>query len=349
MLVLFTLAIAGTLCYRGIAAANKTPTGYGFGDPERAMLAAVTIGSTAVLCLVMAMISKASLKEWSKEVPYTAVAMKAYKSEHGVEINEDEDSEFLNLLCMSFVTIAVFSLMAVAQLLFSFTYIFAESNSVRINPPALQKGHMVWVTEVATSIAEIFVGYILYEVVTWFMGWEKYKIWSLIHHGGFLIMGIFIRGVEALPLVGCSAVAMEASSSFLVVHMIARQLEGCDKLSDFSFSIFAPLFIFCRLLCYTTAIIEMFILYFAYFDEVCPAVMAQPYFHIITWISFGGLALQWGWSMNLFKKILRTWDRKKDVGPEDVEVPAVTRVEPQNEKEDATAVNQAVHSVVKSV
>jgi len=345
MLLLFTLAIGGVLCYRGMAAANKTPTGYGFGDPERAMLAGITIGVTAVLCLVMSLISKASLKEWSKEVAYTATARKFYKKEHGIEIDEDDDSEFLHLMCMSFVTIAVFSLGAVAQLIFTFTYLFAESNSVRINPPALQKGHMVWVTELVTTFAEIFIGYILYEVVTWFMGWEKYKIMSLVHHGGFLVMGIFVRGVEALPLVGSSAVAMEASSSFLVVHMIARQLEGCDKPSDIAFVIFAPMFIFCRLICYTAAIIELFILYFGYFDEVTPAVIGQPYFHIITWISFGGLALQWGWSPNLFKKIMSRWCGSKPKVSEDVEVPAVTP-KVQDEMEDANAISHRQNELV---
>lgn len=38
--------------------------------------------------------------------------------------------------------------------------------------------------------------YILYETVVWFRGWENFAALSLVHHGGFLLMGLVMRGVE---------------------------------------------------------------------------------------------------------------------------------------------------------
>jgi len=300
--VLFDLGVLLTLWWRAQRAAEGI-TAYGFQDPERAALGLGTICITALLCYVIAVVGKYLIGDWVKNVQYTAAAI-----EKGVE----KDEEFLHLCVMSYLTVIVFSICGPIQFGLSLMVMFSGDNSIRVNPPSLQAdGKWTVVVEMITCIAEIFVGYILYETVVWFRGWENFAALSLVHHGGFLLMGLVMRGVEALPLIGASAVAMELSSPVLVVHMITRQLYGWERLSESSFVAFAPQFIVCRLVCYTAALGLMFNIYFAEFELVAPRLMEGHFFHILAWLSFAGGLLQWAWSPNLFSRLIRKCSPRK--------------------------------------
>lgn len=159
--------------------------------------------------------------------------------------------------------------------------------------------------EVATCNGEIFTGYILFEFLVWFLGWEKYTFVSFVHHGGFLFMGILLRGIEVLVYPGTSAVAMEISSPALVIHMCARQLHGWEEISSVAFNIFAPLFIISRLLCYSIAVGVMLHAYITEFDYFSPRLMKGWCFHLQVWIIVAGGLLQWSWAPVVLSKLWR--------------------------------------------
>jgi hypothetical protein len=291
------VAIVLTVLRRALLAGDGQVTSYGFSNAGRAAEGIVTIVASAIICGALAQLCKYLIRDWVKKVKKTRAAV-----EHGVE----KTDEFLHLCCMSYITVVVFSICGPAEFILSLFVIFSGDENIWVNPPSLQPDtHWIVIVEMITCISEIFIGYILFEFIVWFLKWEEYNVTSLLHHGGFLVMGIVMRGVEALPIIGASAVGMEVSSPALVVHMICRQLDGWKQTSENAFVAFAPWFILARLISYTTALALMFKVYFSDFGLVSPRLMNNAFFHILAWLSLCGGLLQWMWSPNLFKKMWR--------------------------------------------
>lgn len=154
-------------------------------------------------------------------------------------------------------------------------------------------------------IGEVFTANMIYQLLFWFLGWEK-GLDSLAHHVGFLIAGCLVLVFVVYGKLAMFAVAMELSSPFLNLYLLARMLDGklLALVSNVAMVVFTILFLFMRLGCYSFAVFEFHYLYW-FRRELFPlwTPLAATYGIMITFTL--GWVLQLFWAKVVVLKALK--------------------------------------------
>jgi len=153
-----------------------------------------------------------------------------------------------------------------------------------------------WVDILTCRLGEAFTGNMVYQLVFFFLGWEK-GMDVLLHHVGFLVAGALVLTVVVYGKLAMGAVAMEMSSPLLNLHLLSRTLDGdgWKLVSNIAMVTFAAMFVLVRLGCYSYVVLEFMYLYWfrhELFPYWTPPVLTNGIMIVFTlgWI----LQLVWG-------------------------------------------------------
>lgn len=152
----------------------------------------------------------------------------------------------------------------------------------------------------------MFTANMVYQVIFWVLGWEK-GLDMLLHHVGFLITGCMVLVFAVYGKLITSAMAMEMSSPFLSLHMLARMLDGkwWALVSNLAMVVFAAVFVVVRLGFYSFAVLEFHYLYW-YHHELFPQWTPPAASYGLMFCFTLGWVLQLFWGKLVVSKAVKT-------------------------------------------
>ncbi|KAJ9464868.1 hypothetical protein DIPPA_26452 [Diplonema papillatum] len=156
------------------------------------------------------------------------------------------------------------------------------------------------------GLAEMFLAYVLYTIFMWCIGWDK-GIDTILHHIAFLIISCNVVTTAAFVKLDCYAIAMEASTPFLMMYRLSRQLEGDSfrKIETWAGLAFCSSFLLLRPIIFCYQYVRTVLTFYLH-PEVLPDDVSRASVYTILIGYALGCVLQGIWSQTIIKKLVKT-------------------------------------------